>query len=140
MLTKKEIRKNETASLQMALNIIGTGTHIKGNLISTGDLRIDGSIEGLVDSKAKVVVGPGSEIIGNIQAQNADISGTVHGNVTVAETLFLKATARIQGDIITNKLVVESGAAFNGSCVMKTAAEDSGYGQQPREAQQEKSA
>ncbi len=104
------------------LNLIGSGTSITGDINSNGDLRIDGMVKGNIVSKAKLVLGPNGKIEGDIHAQNADIQGNVKGRVTVGEILFLKSTALIQGDITTNKLIVESGAEFNGTCVMKSAS------------------
>ena len=51
-------------------------------------------------------------------AQNADVEGTINGNIEISEILCLKTTAVINGDISTNKLIVESGAVFNGGCKM----------------------
>ncbi|MDZ7650830.1 MAG: polymer-forming cytoskeletal protein [Cytophagales bacterium] len=65
-----------------------------------------------------MALGHSSHVEGNIIAQNADIEGEVKGKLEVSELLILKATAKIHGDIITGKLVVEPGAAFNGSCKM----------------------
>lgn len=100
------------------INIIGAGTVITGDINSNGDIRIDGTVQGKVISKAKVVIGKSSTIDGDIEAQNADISGKVNGKLSVAQTLLLKSSAFINGDIVVNKLVVESGAEFNGKCNM----------------------
>lgn len=109
--------KNDPAQ-NVALNMIGTGTTVKGSLSSDGDLRIDGKIEGDVASKSKIAMGATSVIVGNLQARSADISGRIDGDVIIGETLFLRSSARINGNVTTSKLVVESGAEFNGSCRM----------------------
>ncbi len=75
-------------------------------------------------SKSKVVVGTTGQVHGDIFCQNADISGGVKGKMTVADMLFLKTTAKINGDIITGKLVVEVGASFTGSCNMGPMIKD----------------
>ena len=101
-----------------SINLIGVGTVIKGEIRSGGDIRIDGLIYGSVTSKAKVVIGGTGSVEGDVVCQNADISGTLKGKVSVNEMLFLKSTAKIHGDIITNKLVVEAGAILTGCCNM----------------------
>ena len=55
---------------------------------------------------------------GEASCQNADISGVISGKIKVAELLSLKATCKLTGDIITNKLSIEPGANFSGSCAM----------------------
>lgn len=109
--------KNEP-NQNSALNMIGLGTYIKGDLSSDGDLRIDGKIEGVVTSKSKIAMGAGAIINGDVNARSADISGRIEGNVVVGETLFLRSSAKILGNITTSKLVIESGAEFNGNCTM----------------------
>lgn len=99
-------------------NIIAKGTLICGDMETFGNVRIDGKIRGNLKCKAKVALGEGSFLEGNIMAQNAEIQGEVHGTITVAEVLVLKDGAVVHGDIITNRLVVESGAIFNGQCRM----------------------
>lgn len=109
--------KNDSAQ-NSALNMIGLGTIIKGDLTSDGDLRIDGKIEGNVISKSKIAMGASAEIRGNVNARSADISGKIDGDVVINETLFLRSSAKITGNITTAKLVIESGAEFNGTCIM----------------------
>ncbi|MEO5910722.1 MAG: polymer-forming cytoskeletal protein [Pelobium sp.] len=113
-------RKKETAldgELKAgSINIIGIGTEITGDLNTKGDIRIDGRITGNVKSKAKVVIGSTGEIIGDIIAESAEISGKVIGDIQTSELLFLKVTANVVGDISSNKLVVENGANLSGHC------------------------
>ncbi len=101
------------------LNIINAGTSITGDLMSEGDMRIDGSVKGYVSSKARLVLGATSKVDGDIKAVNLELSGEVNGNIIVTELLVVKDTARINGDIISNKLIIEAGAEFNGKCSMK---------------------
>lgn len=117
MLNSKE-QKRAAEELSSSSNTIGKGTFLEGNIETYGNIRIEGRIRGDVKSKSKVALGNLSHVEGNIIAQNADIEGEVRGKLDVAELLVLKATAVVHGDISTGKLVVEPGAAFNGTCKM----------------------
>lgn len=121
---KKNSDSGKTDSGTSAINLIGAGTVVEGDIKSNGDIRIDGSVLGNVVSKAKVVVGATGSIDGNVTSQNADVSGSIRGKVTVNELLFLKSSANIQGDIVTGKLVVEVGATFTGTCNMGPMIKD----------------
>ncbi len=123
-----------------SINLIGTGTTIEGDIRSNGDLRIDGTVHGNVFSKAKVVVGGTGLVEGDISCQNADISGSVKGKSTINELLFLKATSKMNGDIVTGKLIVEVGASFTGSCNMGPMIKDIKNVDKPAELAKEKSA
>jgi cytoskeletal protein CcmA (bactofilin family) len=107
-----------------SVNIIGPGTQIEGEVVSEGDIRIDGKIKGSVRSQSKVVLGVTGTIEGDIHCQNADISGNIKGVTTVKEMLFLKSSAKINGDINTGKLVIEVGASFTGNCNMGPVIKD----------------
>jgi cytoskeletal protein CcmA (bactofilin family) len=100
------------------VNIITAGTKIKGDITATGDFRLDGMLEGNIQLNGKLVVGDTGIVKGNIMCQNANIIGTVDGNLSVKELLSLHATARITGDILINKLSIEPGAVFTGRCRM----------------------
>ena len=115
------------------INIISSGTIIEGEITSSGDIRIDGTIRGSVTSKSKVVIGASGIVEGDVHCQSADISGAVKGNTHVAEMLFLKSHARINGDIHTGKLVVEVGASFTGNCNMGAPIKDIKHADKPEE-------
>lgn len=99
-------------------NRIIAGTTIEGNINANGDIRIDGTILGTVNVKGKFVLGPTGRIEGDINCQNADVSGIVNGKLIVAELLQLKSTSKLNGDITTNKLAIDPGAFFAGACKM----------------------
>ena len=99
-------------------NIIGKGTKLKGDLNTLGNLRVEGSVGGSIQTKAKVVLGETAVVEGSIAAQTAEIGGEVQGTIKVLGLLILKPTAVVNGDIVTSKLVLEVGARFNGKCNM----------------------
>jgi len=105
---------NETPTV----NMIGKGTSIKGDVKSDGDFRIDGNLTGSIQSTGKIVVGTTGTIDGEINCQNADLSGVVKATIRVKELLSLKATSKVSGDVHTNKLAIEPGAIFTGTCNM----------------------
>jgi cytoskeletal protein CcmA (bactofilin family) len=120
---------NKTNSTESsAINLIGGGTSIVGNIKSNGDVRIDGTLKGNISISGKLVVGETGQIEGDIQCQNADISGEIKGTVSVTELLALKASAKILGDIVTGKISIEPNATFTGTCnmgaVVKTISSD----------------
>ena len=111
-------QKFSEEELSNSSNIIGKGTTVEGNIDTFGNLRVEGRIIGNVKSKSKIALGQSSYVEGDISAQNAEIAGEVSGKVEVSELLIIKPSGVVKGEIITGKLIVESGAAFNGSCQM----------------------
>ncbi|MCB0458279.1 MAG: polymer-forming cytoskeletal protein [Flavobacteriaceae bacterium] len=99
-------------------NRINEGTQLKGDVVSNGFFRIDGSIEGNISKPSKVVLGKTGSIKGKLVCEEADIEGRFEGNLNVSGTLTLKATAHIEGEVIVGKLSVEPGATFNATCTM----------------------
>ena len=123
MFTTKD-EKKMAEEISNSSNVIGKGTVLEGNIETSGNIRIEGRINGNIKSKSKIALGHSSHVEGNITAQNADIEGGVKGKIDISEVLILKVTAVVHGDISTGKLVVEPGAVFNGSCKMGAAIKD----------------
>ena len=109
--------KNGSAEAS-AINLIGLGTQINGDINSAGDVRIDGTLNGNIKLNGRLVIGPNGKVEGKVFCQNAEISGEIKGILEVADILSLKSTAKILGDIITGKLTIEPGAVFTGTCNM----------------------
>ena len=101
-----------------AINLIGVGTEITGDVNSNGDIRIDGTLTGNLMTKGKVVIGETGKVKGEITCKNADVSGVIEGKIVVSQLLSLKISAKVNGDIQTNKLAIEPGSKFTGNCNM----------------------
>ncbi len=110
--------KNNGETDNTTINLISQGTEITGDIKSTGDIRIDGTLNGTLITKGKVVIGPAGKIKGEVTCKNSEIAGSVEGKVTVNHLLNLKASSTIFGDIVTSKLAIEPGARFTGTCKM----------------------
>ena len=102
---------------------ISTGTVVKGEISSSNDIRIDGTFEGKVKSKGRVVVGEKALIKGDIICANVDFWGTMEGNFYVKDTLSLKSSSKVKGDLHIKRLQVELDAKFDGTCQMITESD-----------------
>lgn len=112
-------KKTNVDAYQSTTNRIGQGARIEGEIITDGTIRIEGEIDGYIESKDRVIIGGTGKVIGDIVCNSIDIEGTIKGKIQVADTTFLKASAVVDGEINTNKLVMEAGATFNGNCKTK---------------------
>ena len=104
-------------------NRIERSTKITGEIVSEADFRIDGTLEGTITSSGKVVIGKEGVINGNVNCSFADDEGKFSGKIEVKESLSLKSTSSVEGEVIIGKLIVESGASFNAKCSMRSAKE-----------------
>lgn len=133
------VKNNETNSL--AVNLISNGTTFKGDIQTDSDLRIDGVLNGTIQSKGKVIIGETGQVEGEVQCNNADISGKTNANLKITELLTLRATAKINGEVLTKKLSIEEGAVFTANCRMDdstTAQKKTTNAQQPPKEKQQK--
>ncbi len=100
-------------------NALTNGSKIVGKIFADSDFRIDGEVEGDISCNGKLIIGQNGVLRGTINCVNAEIVGAVDGNISVTDTLTLRSTAQIKGDVKTKILVVEPNAVFNGSCSMR---------------------
>ena len=115
---------NPEKSNVMERNVIAKNTTIIGDIKSDGDFRIDGTLEGSLKTDGRVIIGSDGFIKGKVEATNADIEGKFSGELLVSNTLTIKATADISGEVIIGKLSIEPGASFNATCAMKGAIKE----------------
>lgn len=115
---EKQATSNGSNPSTNVSNSIVEGTTINGTISAPNDIRIDGVLVGKLDCKGRVIIGPQGKIEGDIICINAIIEGSFTGNIQVKELLSVKETGVINGDIVTDKLLVQTGAIFNVSCSM----------------------
>ncbi|WP_370450260.1 polymer-forming cytoskeletal protein [Meridianimaribacter sp. CL38] len=125
----------ETISQQ---NSIAKGTTITGDIISDGDFRIEGTVQGNIKTPGKVVLGRTGVINGTLKSSNADIEGKFSGKLILSDTLSLKSSAFVEGEVEVGKLAVEPGATFNATCAMKGAIKELSKGGELQRPAQEK--
>ena len=107
-----EERKSEETT------IISAGVKIEGKVKSNGNIRVEGQIEGDIESRGSVVIGGNGEVNGQISAELISIAGSVTGTVKAKNKLTLEEKGNLKGDIFTKSLIVKEGAQFDGKCKM----------------------
>lgn len=118
-------KENREINLQV-INLIAKGTRITGDIVSDGDVRIDGEVLGNLDTKGRLVIGVSGRLDGEIRCKSCEIAGTQKGSLFIAELLSLKASSSVTGDIMTGKLSIEPGAYFAGKCTMGDESNENG--------------
>lgn len=115
--SKPDIMSSEKSNGNGA-TLISAGTTLKGDINASSDLRIDGTIIGNIKSNSKIIIGSTGVVEGDIEGNQADITGKVKGNIKIKDLLQLKGESVIHGNITAGKLQVEPTATFNGQCHM----------------------
>lgn len=121
---KNNNNMKKTSDQSSSINMIGKGTTINGDIDCKSDIRIDGILKGSVKTEGKIVIGPTGVVEGDVTCGNADVSGEINAKITVSNTLSMKSTSKLNGDIVTDKLSIEPGATFSGSCSMGAVIKD----------------
>jgi len=116
--SKSKSEATESAVPNGSASLIGSGTSLKGDITSNGDLRIDGTLVGNIICSSKVIIGANGVVEGDISGQQADIMGKVTGTIKVKELLQLKSNCAVNGNLYASKLQIEPAANFNGQCHM----------------------
>lgn len=98
--------------------IISHGVKIEGKVSSSGNIRVEGEIQGDITSQGKVIVGENGKVNGQISGEDITIGGKVSGTVRAKEKLVLDSKGNLKGDIFTKILLVEAGAKFDGKSNM----------------------
>ena len=106
--------KNEKVVIP-SVNMLSFGAEIVGDIKIDGNFRLDGILKGNIVCTKKLTIGTTGFIEGEIGCKTAEISGEVKGSI-VSELIVLKETSKFNGNILTNKLVVESGAKLTMNC------------------------
>jgi cytoskeletal protein CcmA (bactofilin family) len=107
-------KKPQPTSRERPPSILATGLTVTGNLVSDGEVQIDGAVEGDVSGR-RVTLGEHAQVRGEIIADAVLIRGEVVGRIR-ALAVELAQTARVKGDIWHSSLAIESGAQLDGLC------------------------
>jgi cytoskeletal protein CcmA (bactofilin family) len=97
--------------------IIGKGSAISGNMKVNGFIRIDGDIDGSLETDGNVIVGENARIRGDLTAKSVIIGGIIKGNIKASESVKILAEAAVIGDVLSRKVQVDGSAIIHGHCI-----------------------
>jgi cytoskeletal protein CcmA (bactofilin family) len=100
---------------------IDEGSEIEGRYTFSGTVMLNGRFKGEISTTDTLIIGDKGVMNGDVRAGQVLISGEVVGNVSAAERVELKRTARVFGDVEAPVVVVEEGVLFEGHCRMTKA-------------------
>lgn len=98
--------------------IVGATVKIEGDLVSEGDIKVDGLVTGKIKTSKNLYVGPMAKIEADVEAANAVLAGSVKGDLKIKEGLLIQETGKVEGNIACERLAIAEGAHFSGSCTM----------------------
>jgi cytoskeletal protein CcmA (bactofilin family) len=99
-----------------ATSVIGENSVFEGAFQVNGNLRIDGKFSGELTVSETLVVGKNGFIDAQVQTKCAVVAGTIKGDLNASEKITLQSGSRLEGEMVTSKLVIEEGVSFQGSC------------------------
>jgi cytoskeletal protein CcmA (bactofilin family) len=98
--------------------VIGVGTNIRGTMMATGTLRIEGEFEGDILNCDRLEIGEHGIMRSDIEVKSAMIQGRVIGNIRALGVIEIKTGSRVEGDMTATNVIIEPGAFFTGRCTM----------------------
>ncbi len=99
-----------------ATSVIGESSSFEGTFEVTGNLRVDGKFNGEINVSETLVVGKNGLVDADVNTRSAVVAGTIKGNLHASEKITLQSGSRLEGEMVTSKLVIEEGVSFQGSC------------------------
>jgi cytoskeletal protein CcmA (bactofilin family) len=117
------------------VTIVGAGARLEGNVVSAGNLRIDGQVKGQINAEGDVALSPQSQVEADIRAQNVSVAGRFKGSIQVKGKAHVGRGGRVDGNITSKTLVVEEGGVFHGQSIMDGSSPAEGA--RPQGGQQE---
>lgn len=97
--------------------LIGNGTAISGDIKINGLTKIDGDIDGNIETDGGVIISENARVRGNITSKYIIIAGIVLGDIHANESVKLLPEAVVLGDILTQKVQIDDKAKFQGHCI-----------------------
>jgi len=113
---KKEEAAKNANPIDSSNCVVSKGAVIEGKFSSKDSLRLDGQVNGEVDCQSRLVMGDSGKVVGTVKATEAEIFGTIEGDLIIAGSLNLRSSAKIKGNISAKTMSVDEGAIYNGEC------------------------
>ena len=132
MIGMNKTKPGTDAGLDRGINRIAEGTSVEGTIQCESNIRIDGTFEGTLETKGRLVIGTTGSVLGAVRCNQCEVEGRLEGNVLVEELLTLKASSTLNGEIHYGALAVEAGAQASGIMHLTTNVKDLRKEDRPR--------
>jgi len=114
-LFKREVVSTGASGLE---TVLGTSTNFQGVLKSDGNIRVDGMLQGRIETAGNLVIGPTARVIADIRANAVQVWGHIQGNISTAGRLEILSSGRVFGEVTVGSLMIDEGGLFRGQCYM----------------------
>lgn len=111
-------RGGKRPAAEAGATILGSGATLKGELLCTGSVRVEGQVDGSIKSQNTVLLKEGAKVKGNLRGAEVIVSGEILGNIFASQRVELQPSGRLQGNINAPQVSIREGAFFQGECLM----------------------
>jgi cytoskeletal protein CcmA (bactofilin family) len=114
-------KKPELFHVSGSDTIIGSGVKLRGNLVSEGDIAVDGRMVGNIKGGGNVAIGVNAHVTGDVSGTTVSVAGHLSGNIKALDAASIMSTGAVHGDIDATRLEIGMGGVFIGMSKMKAA-------------------
>jgi cytoskeletal protein CcmA (bactofilin family) len=114
--------KATTVEAKPIVSVFGASLRFKGELRADEDFTLQGRIEGSIHHTQNLTIGTDGVVKGDSRARNIIVDGTIEGDLYALESIAIRPTAKVQGNLMAPRVSIADGASFNGKVDMATAA------------------
>ena len=97
--------------------VIGKGTFVHGNMHINGFVRLDGDVDGNLETDGNVIIGDNARVKGDVKAKSVIVGGIVVGSILAQDSIRVLSGSVVLGDVISRKVQIEDKTTFNGRCI-----------------------
>ncbi len=112
-------KRHDLMGVAGADTVIGSGVKLRGNLVSEGDIIVDGTLAGNIKTRGNLTIGVNAHVTGDVIADNLTVAGLLEGHVRAADATTIAETGQVKGDITTGRMRIDMGGIFIGISKMK---------------------
>ena len=109
--------KGELVNGSVFINtLIGQGSSFKGDIVVHGFFRVDGDLQGTINTEGRIFVSPSGRVKGSLTGRDVVIGGVVKGDLYATERITLLSTALVVGNVYAPRILMETGVLVEGYC------------------------
>jgi cytoskeletal protein CcmA (bactofilin family) len=117
--------KNGRTQPETAVTIVAGSSRFDGTLSGSGDVRVEGRIDGRVEVSGHLMVAEGGNVTARSHARVITVAGSVRGDLTADDKIELSPSADVEGTLTAPRILIREGASFEGQVHMRDPGGDS---------------